>query len=406
MKAKDFFSFPKDFLWGACLSDYQHFGGTKCDFPINWAVKHVIFYQEDFKLLTKLKLNAFRTGIEWARIEPKEGVIDNGAVKFYHDYFKALRRTGVKTFVTLHHFTNPPWIHDVGGWLSEHVVEKFVSYVDFVSSEFGEYIDYYVVINEPAIYAINSYMTGDAGFPPRHKDMGEAFACMENLTKAIANSYRVIHENNDEASVGFSHFTPIILPEDPSNPENVEVCKAAVDMLLYMVPDSLKNNMDFFGIDYYLNIYISKDGSTAKSEINPEGLRHHLKEFYQRYQKPIAIIENGFPTRDEEMKIKFMLEHLKQVHDAINEDKVKVFAYNWWSFLHGYEWGLGYVPFFALIDVDIGGTYERRMTKTTQIYAQRCEQNGFPLKLYETYHKLQKQKLFKVKPPSPFAFQT
>ncbi|MGQ9623960.1 MAG: hypothetical protein ACUVT9_01160, partial [Candidatus Bathycorpusculaceae bacterium] len=61
MKAKDFFSFPKDFLWGACLSDYQHFGGTKCDFPLTWAAKHIIFYQEDFKLLTKMKLNAFRT---------------------------------------------------------------------------------------------------------------------------------------------------------------------------------------------------------------------------------------------------------------------------------------------------------------------------------------------------------
>ncbi|MGQ9623959.1 MAG: family 1 glycosylhydrolase, partial [Candidatus Bathycorpusculaceae bacterium] len=338
--------------------------------------------------------------------EPKEGVTDNGVVKFYHNYFKALRRSGVKTFVTLHHFTNPPWIHDVGGWLSEYVMEKFVSYVDFVSSEFGEYIDYYVVVNEPAIYAINSYMTGEVGFPPHHKDIGEAFTCMENLTKAIASSYRVIHENDDEASVGFSHFTPIIFPEDPSNSENVEVCKAAEDMLLYMVPDSLKNSMDYFGIDYYLNIYISKDGSIVKSELNPEGLRHHLKEFHQRYQKPIAIIENGFPTRDEEMKIKFMLEHLKQVRDAINEDKVKVFAYNWWSFLHGYEWDLGYVPFFALIDVDIDGTYERRTTKTAQIYAQICEQNGFPLKLYETYHKLQKQKLFKVKPPSPFAFQT
>jgi beta-glucosidase len=406
MKTRDFFSFPKDFLWGACLSDYQHFGGAKCDLPPTWGAKHAFFYKEDFKFIKKLKLNAFRTGIEWARIEPKEDVIDKAAVEFYHDYFKALKKTGVKTFVTLHHFTNPPWIHDYGGWLSEHVVNKFIGYVDFVSFELGEYIDYYVVINEPAIYAINSYMTGEAGFPPYHKDISEALRCIENLTKAIANCYRVIHKNDSEARVGFSHFTPIILPEDPSNPENVEVCKAAEDMLLYTVPNSLKDCMDYFGVDYYLNIYISKDGSTVKSEINPEGLRHYLNEFYQRYKKPVAIIENGFPTRDEEMKIKFMLEHLRQVHDAIKEDSVKVFAYNWWSFLHGYEWGLGYKPFFALIDVDTDGTYERRITKTARVYAQICQQNGFTAQLYDVHHKLEKQRMFKVKPPSPFAFQT
>jgi len=403
MKAGELLSFPKNFLWGACLCDYQHFGGSICDFPLIWTAKHFTLYREDFELLRKLKLNAFRTGIEWARIEPKEGVVDRGAVKFYHDYFRALRKIGVKTFVTLHHFTNPTWVHDHGGWLSEKIVEKFVKYVDFVSSEFGEYIDYYVVINEPAIYALSSY--GQAEFPPHHSDMNEVLSCIHNLIEALANCYKVIHENDEKASVGFSHFIPIIVPEDPSDLDNVEMCKMAEDTMLYLVPDSLKDKMDYMGVDYYVNIYLTKEASVVKSEINPEGLRRYLKELYERYQKPIAIIENGFPTRDEEMKIKFMLDHLKQVHDAVNEDKVDVFAYHWWSFLHGYEWGLGYTPFFALIDVDIDKTCKRTVTKTAEVYKQICQQNGFSKKLYETYHKLSKQRLFKVRPPSPFAFE-
>ena len=403
--SKEFLSFPKNFLWSTCLSDYQHFGGSRCDLPLRWTAKHFTLYREDFELIARLRLRAFRTGIEWARIEPKEDIIDKEAVKFYHDYFSALRQKGVETFVTLHHFTNPAWIHDHSGWLSEKMVEKFVEYVDFVSSEFGEYIDYYVVINEPAVYAYNSYMTGETGFPPYHNDTNEFLSCINNLVEALTRSYKVIHKNDNKARVGFSHFTPLFIPEDPSDPDNVQMCETAKSTMLYLLPDALKDRMDYMGMDYYLNVYLSKEAVITRSEIHPEGLRHYIREFYERYQKPIAIIENGFPTRDDEMKIKYMLEHLKQVYEAVKEDKVDVFAYNWWSFLHGYEWGLGYTPFFALIDVDIDKTNKRTLTKTAEVYKQICEQNGFSRKLYETYHKLSKKRLFKVKPTSPFAFQ-
>lgn len=405
MASNGFLTFPKNFLWGACLSDYQHFGGSRCDLSLRWTAKHSTLYRKDFELISKLKLKAFRTGIEWARIEPKEGVIDKEALKFYHDYFSTLRQKECKTFVTLHHFTNPSWIHDHGGWLSENTVEKFLEYVDFVSSEFGDYVDYYVVINEPAAYAYNSYMTGKDGFPPYHTNINEVLPCINNLVEALTNSYTVIHKNDKNANVGFSHFLSIFMPEDSSDPDNVQMCKIATDSMIYLIPDALKDKMDYMGIDYYLNVYLSKKGAVTKSEINPEGLRRYLKEFYGRYQKPVAIIENGFPTRDEEMKTKYMLEHLKQTHDAIREDGVDVFAYNWWSFLHGYEWGLGYSPFFALIDVDIDKTLKRKVTKTAEVYAQISKQNGFSRKLYETYRKLPRKSIFNVEPTSPFAFQ-
>lgn len=393
--ATELLSFPKNFLWGACLCDYQHFGGSKCDLPLRWTAKHSQFYQKDFEFIPKLGLNAFRTGIEWARIEPKEGFIDKGAVKFYHNYFTALRQTNVKTFVTLHHFTNPPWIHDYGGWLSKKTIEKFVSYVDFVSLEFGDYIDYYVVINEPAIYAYLSYMVGEMGLPPCHTDMNEFLTCHSNLTEALAEGCKVIHKNKSKAMVGFSHFVSIFFPEDPSDPINLQTCKMAKDLMVYSIPDVLKDEVDYIGINYYVKTYISKEGIPTKAEIYPEGLRYYLKDFHERYHKPIAIIENGFPTRDDEMKIKYMLDHLKQTYDAINEDGVNLFAYLWWSFLHGYEWGYEYRPFFALIDVDIDKTYERTLTKTAEIYRQICAQNGFSRSLYETYHKLPKKSIFK-----------
>lgn len=393
--AAEFLHFPRNFLWGACLCDYQHFGGSKCDLPLRWTARHSQFYKEDFKFIRQLGLNAFRTGIEWARIEPRENFIDKEAVKFYHDYFTALREEGVKTFVTLHHFTNPVWIHDYGGWLSKRTVEKFAAYVDFVSSEFDNYIDYYIVIGEPAIYAYSSYMAGEAGLPPYHTDINEGLRCLDNLIEALAKGCKTIHKNNSKAIVGFSQFVSTFVPENPSDPDNLQMCETAKDLMVYSIPDALKDAVDYIGIDYYIKTYISKEGIPTKGEIDPEGLRYHLKDFYERYRKPIAIIENGFPTRDEEMKIKYMLDHLKQVRDAIYEDKINVFAYLWWSFLHGYEWGHEYRPFFALIDVDIDKTCKRTLTKTAEIYGQICARKGFPRSLYEAYHKLSKQSVFK-----------
>jgi len=365
------------------LCDYQHFGGSKCDLPIRWTAKHSIFYRQDFEFIPKLGLRAFRTGIEWARIEPKENSIDKEAVKFYHEYFRALRRTGVKTFVTLHHFTNPAWIHDHEGWLSNKVVEKFGKYVDFVSSEFGKYIDYYVVFNEPSIYAYFSHFSGE--LPPFHKDMAEAVSCLNNIIDASANACDIIHKNNPKAKVGFSNYTATYVPYDPSDPENVQMCEAAKAFMTYQAADALKDKVDYVGLDYYTKIYVTKDGTTVKAEIYPEGIRYYLKDFFERYRKPVAVIENGYPSRDDERKIKFMLDHLMQIHDVINKDKVNVLAYLWWSFLHGYEWGYEYVPFFALIDVDIDKTYKRKKTEAFEVYKQVCKQNGFHLSLHEKY---------------------
>src|ERR1700734_1256079 len=135
--------FPKDFYWGAATSSYQVEGNkTNADW---WpwekkagkensgaACRHYEFYQQDFDLVKSLNHNAHRLSIEWSRIEPKEGEFADEAITHYIDVIKALRKRGIEPMVTLHHFTNPIWFADSGGWTDPRCVKRFLRYCEFV----------------------------------------------------------------------------------------------------------------------------------------------------------------------------------------------------------------------------------------------------------------------------------
>jgi len=374
--------FPKDFLFGAGICDYQHFGGSTCDLPSIPAAKHALYYEQDFKLLEKLKLNAFRTSIEWARIEPEEKKIDENSVKFYHEYFSKLKKTGAKTIVTLHHFTNPKWVHNYGGWLSGETVEKFVKYVDFVSQEFDENIDYYVTVNEPTIYSQFAYWAAEKGLPPYHRNRKEVKMCLENLNEAIRRSYEIIHENSKKAKVGVASDINIIQPWRSLLRWSLK--RLAPQLVIESPIEKWEGKYDFCGINYYCKV------SSEKPIPYPEGLRKTCRDFFRKFKKPILITENGLANRDDRQRTAYLLLHLKSLNDAAVCDKTNIIGYCWWSFLHGYEWGLGYKPFFALVDVDTTDSYRRTPTKTAHAFANIIENNGFSLeRLNENCNSLQ-----------------
>lgn len=379
--------FPRRFLFGAGICDYQHFGGAVCDLPVIPAAKHSLYFEDDFKLLKKLRLNAFRSSIEWARIEPEEGKIDENSVKFYHDYFSELKKMGIATIVTLHHFTNPKWIHKYGGWLSRKTVEKFLRYVDFVSQAFDESIDYYVTINEPTIYALLAYWYkgGERGFPPYHKSPTEAKQCLRNMNEAIRGAYEIIHERSKKARVGVAQdcgALPLAL-QDWRGLLPWFMGKMPRSVVVNNQIDSWEGKFDFLGINYYSKAF------RGKQRVYPEGLRKICRVLFKKYRKPILITENGLPNRDDKQKTSYLVLHLKSVVDAITLDQAEIIGYCWWSFLHGYEWGFGYKPFFALVDVDIDGSYKRKPTKTAYIYSKIIKDHGFSKDLYEKYHILE-----------------
>jgi len=399
-----FYHFPDGFLWGSAITDYEVFGGAESDLPIRWTSRHVDHYAEDFDLIrNKLHHSAFRTAIEWARIEPKEGRINKDAICFYHKYFDSLKKTGMTTFVALQDSTNPMWVQEQGGWLSRKTVDRFSRYVELVCREFGSYIDYCLVVNDPAGSALKSYFVGaspDRGLPPYHHDFAEAMICLGNFTDAILEGSEELHSDT-KAKVGSGNYYGVFVPLDPKNKRHQDSVYLARQALIYQVPDAIKRKVDFMGIEYYSRLVMAEDNKVARTEVYPQGIRESAKDFYKRYRLPLAIVDSGFPTRDDDEKTKFLLEHLKELHNAINEDKVDVVGYNWWCTLHSYSWGYGFKPFFALIDVegeekdvggyeDLVGSLKRKITKAGEYYGSICRNNGFSQKDYETYHAMNK----------------
>lgn len=153
---------PEHFLIGAATAAHQvegnnihsdlwameHMKHTSFLEPSLDAVDHYHRYEEDIKLLSDAGLNAYRFSIEWARIEPEEGVFDTAAVAHYRDVIACCKKYGVEPFVTLHHFSSPKWLMTKGGWEASTTPDDFARYVRYIMEELGSELHYVCTINE------------------------------------------------------------------------------------------------------------------------------------------------------------------------------------------------------------------------------------------------------------------
>ena len=154
--------FSKDFLLGAATSAHQVEGNNiYSDYwameqmknsqfvePSGKAVDHYNKYEEDIKMLSDAGLNAYRFSIEWARIEPQKGIFDEKEIQHYKDVIDCCKKYNVEPIITLHHFTSPKWLIEMGGWENEEVVELFANYTKYVVENIKDDVNYICTINE------------------------------------------------------------------------------------------------------------------------------------------------------------------------------------------------------------------------------------------------------------------
>src|SRR6185437_13916596 len=124
-------------------------------------------YDEDFTLAQHLNQNATRFGVEWSRIEPREGFFDEKALDHYEKILQSAKYHGLQVFLTLHHYSNPIWFAKKGGFLNPQSVELFKRFTEVVVKRLGEYVDFWITINEPEVYSSHSYYFRK--YPPQHK---------------------------------------------------------------------------------------------------------------------------------------------------------------------------------------------------------------------------------------------
>jgi beta-glucosidase len=404
------FSFPDGFLWGAATSSHQVEGDNRWN---DWwqfeqagrlpyrsgdACRHYERYEQDFEMARGLGHNAHRFSIEWSRIEPRPGHWDHGALQHYVDVVRALRARGIEPIVTLHHFTNPAWLTELGGWLRKDTVARFADYAKRVAERLAGEVRYWISINEPTVYAKHAFVAG--AWPPGMRgSWRQALAVMRNMARAHAAVHTIMHRHREDAMVGFAHSAPLIMACNPQRPLDRSAAlmrDAALNHLPFLLLGrSPKRCLDFIGLNYYNRTVVRwaprgqallfgedcvadhhgepRRFSDMGWEIYPEGLRLTLERFAVAYGVPLMITENGIATGEDELRSWFLLRHLEALGDAIARG-VPVLGYLYWSLIDNFEWAEGTAPRFGLAAVDFA-TQERRVRPFAERYAAVCATN-------------------------------
>ena len=248
--------FPKDFLFGAGVSVYQVEGNIENsdwsrDFPAGKACDHYNLYEQDFDLIKQLNLNAFRFSIEWSRIEPEPGKFDQKQIEHYRKYLESLKSRGIKTMVTLHHFTNPVWLAEKGGWTNKKSIFYFSRFCRKMLEQYSDLVDSWITINEPiSVYAAMGYLTGE--WPPKKKNPILFLKVVKNQISAHKKIYEIFHKIDPNVKVSIAKNNAFIEPVNKFALNRFSAfCADYFGNQFFL--DKIKNHLDFIGLNCYFH---------------------------------------------------------------------------------------------------------------------------------------------------------
>lgn len=386
----------QSFLYGAAMSAHQVEGDNVHNDWWDWekrtpgversgkAVDHYNRYREDFALAKQLGHNAHRLSIEWSRIEPAREQWNESAVQHYRDVLEELHRLDIKTFVTLHHFTNPLWFARSGGWTHAQAPEIFERYVRYVAQHLGDLVDFWITVNEPMVYATKSYWYKD--WPPAKRSLGGMLRVIKHMARAHVAAYHTLHSVKPGALVGVAKHLIAYLPEHHRQLDDRFVVGFMDWWFNHRWYRLTGGTHDFIGVNFYFTTekIVSvfppsvRDApwegpvSDMNWPIRPEGLTHVLLHM-RRYEKPIYITENGLADADDSHRADFIRSHLRAVEKA-QDQGADVRGYLYWSLLDNFEWADEFTPRFGLVEVDYK-TMKRTPRKSAYVYKAIIEQS-------------------------------
>lgn len=426
------FTFPAGFLWGAATSSHQvegnnrnndwwaweeqpgriihaHRSGLACDW---WGGR----WREDFDRARETGQNAHRLSVEWSRIQPAPDRWDEDALERYRGMLRGLYERGMTPMVTLHHFANPLWVAERGGWENEETPVLFAAFVQKTVEALQEYCTMWITINEPNVYTFMSYVSGL--FPPGKTDLRAGMKVYANLLKGHVLAYRIIHNLQREARVGVAHASRPIIPAGPltwldSIPANITnsffneafpkaLMTGKLQVLNFSahVPEAI-GTQDFFGVNYYTQELVKFDLTRASdafgrrfypkdAELSTTGFIAHQPEGFFKVLKwakgfglPVIVTENGVEDADDHLRPRYLVEHLHQVWRAVNFNW-PIKGYFHWSLVDNFEWERGWTQRFGLWGLDVD-TQQRIRRPSVDLYAAICKQNGISSEMVEKY---------------------
>lgn len=425
------YSFPRGFLWGTATSSHQVEGGNDRNDWYTWEQEGKIIHNQlcgracdwwngrwesDLDLAADAGQNAHRFSIEWSRVQPEPDVWDEEALLYYREIAKGMTERGLTPVATLHHFTNPRWLVEMGGWENEQVVSLFSAYVKRVVSALEDYITLWCTINEPNVFAVMAYLEGV--FPPGIQDLGKTLKVIENLFKAHVRAYHLIHRQQYEARVGMViHYRDLVpaRPWFPADRINAwlssrlfndlfprAALRGAIRLPWKSIPVSRgKGTQDFLGLNYYTKELVatrlrSNDHPFGDRYLPPDApasetgfIAHTPDSFYKalqwalQFQVPLLVTENGIEDSSDSLRPRYLAEHIHQVWRGINHNW-PIKGYFHWTLVDNFEWERGWTQRFGLWELD-RDTQERTPRESAAFYTEICRQNALTSQMVERY---------------------
>lgn len=393
-------------------------------------------YPEDLALFAEMGFTCLRISLAWSRIFPNgdETTPNEAGLAFYDRLFDEMAKHNIQPLVTLSHYEMPFHLtQKYGGWADRKLIEFFTRYADVVFNRYKDKVKLWLTFNEVNM-SLHEPFTG-VGLP-RDSSKQAIYQALHHQLVASAKAVKLCHQIIPDAKIGNMLLGAIAYPLTPK-PEDVFATHNENHGWLFFGDvqargaypsymnrffkennitlniteqdkEDLKETIDFISFSYYMsccataeekeklkgnildmvpNPYL--DATEWGWQIDPIGMRFLLNTLYERYQKPLFIVENGLGAIDkveadgsinDDYRINYMNDHLVQIGEAI-EDGVDVMGYTSWGPIDlisaskaeiAKRYGFIYVD----LNQDGSGTLNRTRKKSFYWYQSIISSNG------------------------------
>ncbi|MGG7177368.1 6-phospho-beta-glucosidase [Clostridium paraputrificum] len=428
--------------------DNEHF------YPAKVAIDMYHNFKEDIKLFAEMGFKVYRMSIGWSRIFPMgdEDTPNENGLKFYEDIFRECHKYGIEPLVTITHFDCPMHlIEKYGAWRNRKMIGFYENFCNTIFKRYKGLVKYWLTFNEINMILHAPFISAGICFEEGENEEKVKYQAAHHQLVASAIATKIAHEIDPNNLVGCMFAAGSVYPYS-CNPDDVwEATK--VDRENYFFVDVQargkypnyaikrmerkgimpiieegdkellsKYTVDFISFSYYNsrcvrtdenkddiaegNLFVSaKNPHLTYSQwgwpIDPLGLRITLNQVYDRYEKPLFIVENGLGARDivdengyveDDYRIDYLREHIKAMRDAVNIDGVDLLGYTGWGPIDLVSAGSGEMEKrygFIYVDRDNEGkgTLKRSKKKSFYWYKNVITSNGENLDYMDEAHK-------------------
>ncbi|WP_028273954.1 6-phospho-beta-glucosidase [Atopococcus tabaci] len=417
--------------------DDEHF------YPAKEAIDMYHRYKEDIALFAEMGFNVYRLSIAWSRIFPKgdEAEPNEEGLKFYEELFKECQKYGIEPLVTITHFDVPMHlIKEYGSWRSREMINFYENLCRTLFTRYKGLVRYWLTFNEINVLLHAPFMGAGLYFEEGENEEQVKYQAAHHELVASALATKIAHEVDPENQVGCMLAAGKNYPHSPKPEDVLAAQKADHDNYFFIDVQSRgeypayklkelerkgiaiqmedgdldllkEHTVDFISFSYYSSRVAAAEPEDADEsagnlfsaiknpyleesewgwQIDPLGLRTTMNDLYDRYQKPLFIVENGLGTVDtpdengyveDDYRIEYLAKHIQAMKDAVELDGVDLMGYTTWGCIDLVSASTGEMKKrygFIYVDRDNygNGTLNRSKKKSFYWYKKVIETNG------------------------------